>query len=232
MATSRLDKGDQDVSNREDCRARSLRADQFLISRTSLSGVVTYANQAFADAIGIPAGEVVGMEYSQLFDPQTPALAVRDVRETTAARGLRWHGVTRLRRPDGESLWAQPHVSPVIENGQVVRFTSVRTRAEPEEIAFVERMYERIRRDGWTIRNGRFIGPGPIGFLRSHLGWGMKGSLTAAQLPSLLCLIVIALLSASPTASRIGWLTWSTTALAVASTLAANAWFLRRSLSR
>src|SRR5450830_540343 len=82
----------------------SLGASEYLISRTSSEGVITYVNQAFADAVGIPVSELVGMPYTRLFDPATPAEAVHDMRHTTIALGRRWEGLTRVRARDGSSI--------------------------------------------------------------------------------------------------------------------------------
>jgi aerotaxis receptor len=207
----------------------------YLISRTSFEGMITYANRAFADAIGIPVHELVGMSYTQLFDPDTPKEAALDVRETGATHGRRWDGLTKIRGRNGRWLWAQTHVSPVWSGGKVVGFTSVRTRADPDEIARVERMFERFRQGrarGWRVRRGKFVRTGVVGFNQRCLKGGMRNSLALAQLPALLWLAAVAVLTTADVMTHRPIVAWLAVGGSVATALAANLLFTKAYLTR
>jgi aerotaxis receptor len=148
---------------------RSLRPGQYLISRTSSEGIITYANQAFADEVGIPVQELVGLPYTRLFDPQTPAEALKDMRQTTIVEGRRWAGLTRVKARNGDSIWAMTNVSLVREGGRVTGSTSVRTYAAPEQILFAGAMLRRFlehRARGWALRGGQFVRSGVLGVVQ------------------------------------------------------------------
>ncbi|WP_034300495.1 methyl-accepting chemotaxis protein [Herbaspirillum sp. RV1423] len=164
--------------------ARSLRPGQYLINRTSSEGVITYANQAFADAVGIPVQELVGTPYTRLLDPETPAEAIKDMRQTTITQGRRWAGLTRVKARNGESIWAMTNVSLVREGGRVVGSTSVRTYAPPEQISFTSAMLTRFkehRARGWAVRGGRFVRTGAVGLLQRLVRPSFAKSLLGPQ---------------------------------------------------
>jgi aerotaxis receptor len=155
------------VSQQQDGRA--LRPGQYLISRTSSEGIITYANQAFADEVGIPMQELVGMPYTRLIDPDVPAEAVKDMRRTTIEQGRRWAGLTCIRGSDGQRIWAMTNVSLVREGGRVIGSTSVRTHAPAEQVGFAAAMLRRFkerRARGWTVRGGQFLRTGLPGMMQ------------------------------------------------------------------
>ncbi|MCA1326849.1 methyl-accepting chemotaxis protein [Herbaspirillum sp. alder98] len=167
---------------------RALGPTEYLISRTSSEGIITYVNQAFADAVGIPVGELVGMPYTQLFDPATPPEAVQDMRNTTITQGRRWEGLTRVKARDGSSIWAMTNVSLVREHGRVTGTTSVRTRADPAQIIYVDGMLNRFmhkRARGWRIRGGQFVRSGLRGVWQRLWRPTLAKSLGMLQLPAL-----------------------------------------------
>lgn len=187
---------------------RALGTTEYLISRTSSEGIITYVNQAFADAVGIPVDELVGMPYTQLFDPATPPEAVQDMRNTTITQGRRWEGLTRVKARDGSSIWAMTNVSLVRENGRVTGTTSVRTCADPNQIVYADRMLRRFmdkQARGWRIRGGQFVRSGLRGILQKILRPTLAKSLGVLQLPALAAGVALGVSHAGATQAAIWW---------------------------
>ncbi|HZG18583.1 MAG TPA: methyl-accepting chemotaxis protein [Herbaspirillum sp.] len=185
---------------------RALRPGQYLISRTSSEGIITYANQAFADEVGIPMQQLVGMPYTRLLDPEVPAEAVKDMRHTTIEQGRRWAGLTCIRGSDGQRIWAMTNVSLVREGGRVVGSTSVRTHAPAEQVSFAATMLRRFRQGrarGWTVRGGQFLRTGLPGLAQRLWRPGLLKRIMAWQAMQLVTALAAGLLwaNASPLAA-------------------------------
>lgn len=142
--------------------------DDFLISRTSRSGVITYANQAFIDVSGFSQDELVGAPHNIVRHPDMPREAFRDLWATLKA-GRAWTGLVKNRRKDGAYYWVRANVAPVMENGQIQALVSMRTRARRDEIRQAEALYRRMNSaQGRNIRlnGGQPQWRGPLGVVQ------------------------------------------------------------------
>jgi aerotaxis receptor len=205
--------------------ADSVRINDYLISRTTSEGVITYVNQAFSDAVGIPVKQLVGIPYTQLFDPATPQEAVHDMRRTTITQGRRWEGLTRVRARDGRSIWATTNVSLVRVNGKVIGSTSVRTYASPENIAYAEKMLRRFkekRARGWAIRGGGFVRTGFVGLMQRCIKPTAPKALLLIQMPAALFFFAIGALfrAAQGWEQSLSWWTMLITGIALSGLVA------------
>lgn len=64
--------------------------------------------------------------------------------------GKPWVGAVKNRRKDGKFYWVLATASPIRENGQVVGYTSVRTKLLSDQRAEAEQVYAAIREKGLT----------------------------------------------------------------------------------
>src|SRR5690606_28247866 len=120
-----------------------VREDQYLISRTDLDGRIVYANPAFIDISGFPGDELVGSHHNIVRHPDMPPAAFADLWATVKAGGT-WVGMVKNRRKDGCYYWVQATVSPIVLNGEVGGYGSVRIRPTDEQIASAQALYERM----------------------------------------------------------------------------------------
>jgi PAS domain S-box-containing protein len=88
-----------------------LSPDDFLISRTDLSGRITYANPAFIEVSGFSWNELKGAQHSIVRHPQMPRAAFENLWDTLKA-GQAWDGLVKNRRKDGQYYWVEAHVTP------------------------------------------------------------------------------------------------------------------------
>ena len=131
---------------------------QFIYSRTDLQGVISEANQAFADISGYQREEMLGQNHNLVRHPDMPAEAFADMWRDLKA-GRPWRGVVKNRRQDGGYYWVVANASPIRENGQIVGYQSIRTAPSAEEIRAAAAVYQRIRNGDsrLAVRHGRAV---------------------------------------------------------------------------
>lgn len=139
-----------------------LREDQYLISRTDTKGRIVYANPAFVEVSGFSREELIGKPHNIVRHPDMPPEAYEDLWETLQT-GESWLGLVKNRRKDGGYYWVLANATPIVENGEVVAYSSVRVRPSEEQIEMAEDLYARIREGtakGVRILRGRPVRAG------------------------------------------------------------------------
>ena len=133
-------RNNQPVSQRE----IELKGDDFLVSRTDTKGRITYANPAFIDISGFEHAELVGAPHNLIRHPDMPSAAFENLWQTVQA-GETWRGLVKNRCKNGDHYWVDASVTPIIEEEQVLGYTSVRVQASRDAIEQAERAYAEIR---------------------------------------------------------------------------------------
>lgn len=142
-----------------------VRADQFLISKTDKKGIITYANPAFIEISGYTAEELIGKPHNLIRHPDMPPAAFKDLWDTLHA-GKPWMGLVKNRRKDGGFYWVLANVTPIMENGEVTGYASVRIKPSRAQIARAQSLYRRMNEGqlrGYVLREGELI---PTGWRR------------------------------------------------------------------
>ncbi len=133
-------RNNQPVTQRE----VELKQDDFLVSRTDLKGRITYANPAFIEISGYQHDELIGAPHNLIRHPDMPSPAFENLWKTVQA-GDTWRGLVKNRCKNGDHYWVDASVTPIVENDQVIGYTSVRVQATREAIAQAERHYADMR---------------------------------------------------------------------------------------
>lgn len=136
-----------------------VREDQYLISKTDLKGRIIYANPAFIEVSGFHRDELLGKAHNIVRHPDMPPAAFADLWDTVK-KGKPWLGVVKNRRKDGGYYWVLANAYPVIEDGKVTCYASVRVRPSEEQIRAAEQFYAEInegRASGYGVKQGRRV---------------------------------------------------------------------------
>ncbi|WP_168013472.1 methyl-accepting chemotaxis protein [Halomonas salinarum] len=133
-------RNNQPVTQRE----YQLKDDDFLISRTDLKGRITYANPAFIEVSGFSKEELIGAPHNLVRHPDMPTAAFANMWETLKA-GEGWSGLVKNRRKGGDHYWVNASVTPIIEDGNVVGYASLRVKADRAAIEKADQSYALIR---------------------------------------------------------------------------------------
>jgi methyl-accepting chemotaxis protein/aerotaxis receptor len=176
-------------------RERLMAADQFLVSRTDVRGIILFANQDFIDISGFSRDELIGKPHNLVRHPDMPAEAFADLWDTVR-RGQSWIGVVKNRAKDGSCYWVRATVSPLTEDGRTIGFISVRVKPTSAEITAATRAYAEIRAGsrGWSVNRGRLTRTGPATCIRRAL----------APMSRRIALVVLAMLAIMSTGTAIG----------------------------
>ncbi|SFP44787.1 methyl-accepting chemotaxis sensory transducer with Pas/Pac sensor [Geopseudomonas sagittaria] len=156
-------RNNQPVTQRE----YELQESDFLISRTDLKGRITYANPAFIEVSGYAWEELHGANHNLVRHPDMPPVAFANLWETIQ-QGKPWNGLVMNRRKNGDHYWVRANVTPTVEDGRVVGYTSVRSKPTRGEVAEASVAYREIREGRGKhhgLDRGRLVRRGPLGWL-------------------------------------------------------------------
>ncbi len=171
---------------------------ELLVSRTDTTGRITFVNKAFVDVCGYSEAELVGAPHNLVRHPHMPEAAFADLWATIKA-GRPWEGLVKNRAKSGDFYWVRANVTPVVEDGRVTGYISIRSKPARDQVAEAERLYARMRegmlvQSGWSTKlaalrdsvSGRLGAVFALLFLITALvGWlgldGMAGSNAALR---------------------------------------------------
>lgn len=140
----------QPVTNNE----QVMKDGAILASRTDSKGIITYANKAFIEISGFSKEELVGKNHNMVRHPDMPPAAFEDL-WGTVKRGVPWVGFVKNRCKNGDFYWVKATVSPVVENGRIVEYMSVRTKPTRQQIEQAEALYRDINAGKASLKKGR-----------------------------------------------------------------------------
>jgi len=153
---------------------------EVIITRTDIKGRVTYVNESFVQSSGFSREEAMGKAHNIVRHPDMPPVAFEDL-WNTIKEGEPWSALVKNRRKDGGFYWVRANVTPMVENGQISGYMSVRTKPGRAEVAAAEELYRKMREGqalGIMLKGGEIRRLGVRGMLQ---GLG-RISLTARSL--------------------------------------------------
>ncbi|MGE5490604.1 MAG: methyl-accepting chemotaxis protein [Actinomycetota bacterium] len=115
----------------------------YIVSRTDLKGIITYANDAFIEASGFTRQELIGKNHNVVRHPDVPAAAFQHL-WTTLKEGRPWRGIVKNRCKNGDHYWVDALIVPVRKDNQTIGYMSVRTEPSREQIRAAEAAYPKI----------------------------------------------------------------------------------------
>ncbi|MDQ1325276.1 MAG: hypothetical protein QG564_400 [Campylobacterota bacterium] len=118
---------------------------ELIISRTNLSGVITYANETFARISGYDIDELVGKPHSVVRHPDMPKSVFKDLWDTLAL-GKNWQGVVKNRRSDNGYYWVHADISGVYKDGKLIEYKSLRSPVDRETKIKMQNHYDALRK--------------------------------------------------------------------------------------
>jgi aerotaxis receptor len=142
--------------------------DEVIITHTDPTSRITYANQAFLASSQYALEECLGRPQNIVRHPDMPKEAFADLWATIRS-GKSWTGIVKNRRKYGGYYWVRANVTPMMENGRIVGYMSVRVKPTRQEIEQAERVYAEIRAGrarSLRIQEGRIVDTSLAGILR------------------------------------------------------------------
>ncbi|BAN94797.1 methyl-accepting chemotaxis serine transducer [Plautia stali symbiont] len=133
-----------------------------LMSTTDLNSHITYANDAFIEVSGFSPEEVNGQQHNMVRHPDMPPEAFAYM-WSTLKQGEPWTALVKNRRKNGDHYWVRANAIPVVREGKLQGYMSVRTKPSAEEIRQCEALYcdfREGRAKGRRFHKGLIVGSG------------------------------------------------------------------------
>src|SRR3989338_532364 len=116
---------------------------RYIVSRTDLKGIITYANDTFVDISGFGRDELIGKNHNIVRHPDMPPQAFAWLWDTIK-EGRPWRGTVKNRTKSGDYYWVDALAVPVRKNGQVTGYMSVRTEPTRDQVLAAAALYKQL----------------------------------------------------------------------------------------
>ena len=110
------------------------------VTKTDTKGAISYASDAFVEISGFSREELIGVNHNIVRHPDMPEWAFADLWKTVKG-GHPWRGFVKNRAKNGDHYWVKAIISPIINNGNVVGYLSLRKKPSRSEITKAEALY-------------------------------------------------------------------------------------------
>jgi aerotaxis receptor len=118
--------------------------EQRLISATDTHGKITYCNDEFAKISGYSREDLVGNPHNLVRHPDMPP-AVFGLMWSYLKAGKSWMGIVKNRCKNGDYYWVSAYVTPILEDGHIKGYESVRVKPTQAQVKRAQVLYERLR---------------------------------------------------------------------------------------
>ena len=115
-----------------------------LVSKTDAGGRISFVNDAFIAISGFSEQELLGAPHNVVRHPDMPKEAFADLWATVKA-GRPWEGLVKNRCKNGDHYWVRANVTPMVEDGQVTGYISIRSKPSRADVAAAEGLYAAMR---------------------------------------------------------------------------------------
>ncbi len=116
---------------------------RYLVSKTDLKGIITYANDTFIELAEFSREELIGKNHNIIRHPDMPAAAFQNLWDTVKA-GHPWRGIVKNRAKGGDHYWVAAMIVPIRQEGRTTGYLSVRSEPSRESIKEAEALYARL----------------------------------------------------------------------------------------
>lgn len=123
-----------------------LQDSDLIVSKTDLTGRITYVNRTFMRISNYAESEVLGKQHNVIRHPDMPRGVYRLMWETLKAE-QEFFGVVKNLTSDGHFYWVLANVTlDRLPNGEVVGYFSVRRSVSSEAIRIASDLYQQMLR--------------------------------------------------------------------------------------
>ncbi|MBA5687871.1 methyl-accepting chemotaxis protein [Rugamonas apoptosis] len=121
-----------------------LKESETIVSKTDLQGNITYVNQDFITISGFSEEELLGAPQNIVRHPDMPPAAFADLWCTLKA-GKAWTGLVKNRCKNGDHYWVEAGMAPLLDQGRMIGYTSIRTKPSRAKVEAAEQAYRQVR---------------------------------------------------------------------------------------
>ncbi|MFT5835826.1 MAG: PAS domain S-box-containing protein [Sulfurimonas sp.] len=97
-----------------------------IVSKTNVSGIITYANSKFCEISGYSEEELIGKPHNIVRHSDMPQEAFKNLWETIQS-GKSWFGKVKNRKKNGDFYHVDTVINPIINNhGEIIEYIAIR----------------------------------------------------------------------------------------------------------
>lgn len=120
-------------------------ADEIIVSKTDLKGIITYANPVFLKVAGFTEEEILGKPHNIIRHPDMPRCVFKLLWDTIAS-GREIFAYVKNMSVNGDHYWVHAHVTPTFgRDGQITGYHSNRRVASRAAVEKAEALYRDLR---------------------------------------------------------------------------------------
>lgn len=121
-----------------------LGAEEVIVSKTDLTGRITYANRVFMRLADFSENELLGKQHNIVRHPDMPRGAFKLLWDTLR-QNREFFGFVKNMTANGDFYWVFANVTPDINSrGECVGYFSVRRRPSTQAISVIQPIYEEM----------------------------------------------------------------------------------------
>ncbi|MGP2656377.1 PAS domain-containing protein [Malaciobacter sp. WC5094] len=117
---------------------------ELIVSRTDLKGIITYANDTFAQISGYEASELIGEHHNIVRHPDMPKAVFKELWESLQ-KNAKWSGYVKNLRKDQGFYWVYAEISGVYKDNKLVEYKSLRTPISFDKKLEYQIKYDKLR---------------------------------------------------------------------------------------
>lgn len=117
-----------------------------LVSTTDLNGKITYANPEFCKIAGYTLEELIGQNHNIVRHPNMPKAAFEDLWKKLKS-GNSWRGMVKNRCKNGDYYWVDAYITPILENGKMIGYQSVRAFPSKQQKVDAQKLYDKFNQN-------------------------------------------------------------------------------------
>ena len=114
-------------------RAYEFSHSETLLSTTDTNSIINYANASFIRTSGFDQAELMGQPHNLVRHPDMPVEAFADMWKCLK-EGYSWTALVKNRRKNGDHYWVRANAAPMMRNGAVAGYLSVRIKPNDVEV--------------------------------------------------------------------------------------------------
>ena len=140
-----------------------------IISLTDTKGIITEVNDTFVQMCGYSREELIGHAHNIVRHPDMPEQIFKVMRDKIQS-GEAFMGIIKNRCKNGDYYWVNAYIMPIMQEGKVVGYESVRTAATPEQIARATKYYQMLKAGKEPSKRLDLLNLGSYGLLLASFG--------------------------------------------------------------
>ena len=114
-----------------------------ILSTTDPKGMIRYVNDDFIKLSGFNEDELLNHNHNIVRHPDMPPAAFADLWDNIKQEQP-WMGIVKNRCKNGNHYWVNAYVSPIIRDGKIVEYQSVRRKPSREQINRADALYGQL----------------------------------------------------------------------------------------